>query len=59
MIRTTLTLVSALLLAACQPVVVDTSCTAFQPIYYSAANTPDNVKAQIRGHNAAWDRLCK
>lgn len=52
-------IVSALLLAGCAGRVVDTSCTAFQPITYSAAGDTEPTKAQIRGHNAAWQRLCK
>lgn len=49
------TLVSA---SSCQTV-VDTSCTAFVPITFSAkADSPETVE-QIRGHNAAWDALCK
>jgi hypothetical protein len=51
--------VSALLLAGCATSVVDTSCTAFQPITYSASQDSEATKAQIRGHNAAWNRLCK
>lgn len=59
MIRTTAIIVSALFLAGCAGRVVDTSCTAFQPITYSAAGDTEPTKAQIRGHNAAWQRLCK
>jgi hypothetical protein len=59
MIRLTATIVSALFLAGCAGRVVDTSCTAFQPITYSAAGDTEPTKAQIRGHNAAWQRLCK
>lgn len=59
MIRSTATIVSALFLAGCAGRVVDTSCTAFQPITYSAAGDTEPTKAQIRGHNAAWQRLCK
>lgn len=59
MTRTIATLVSVLLLAGCASPVVDTSCTAFVPLTYSAANDTPETKAQIRGHNAAWDRLCK
>jgi len=58
-IRTTAILVSALFLAGCGARVVDTSCTAFQPITYSAAGDTEATKSQIRGHNAAWQRLCK
>lgn len=50
---------SSLLLAACSPQVVDTACSAFQPISYSASGDTEETKAQVRGHNAAWDRLCK
>ena len=59
MIRGIVTLTSAMLLAACATSVVDTSCTAFQPITYSASRDSEQTKAQIRGHNAAWARLCK
>ena len=59
MIRGTAIIVSVLLLAGCAGQVVDTSCTAFQPITYSAAADSEPTKAQIRGHNAAWQRLCK
>lgn len=59
MIRGTAIIVSALLLAGCGGRVVDTSCTAFQPITYSASQDSEQTKAQIRGHNAAWQRLCK
>lgn len=53
-------ILASLVLAACVPAtVVDTSCSAFQPIRYSArGDTPDTI-AQVRAHNAAWDRLCK
>ena len=59
MIRGTAIIVSALFLAGCAGQVVDTSCTAFQPITYSASQDSEPTKAQIRGHNAAWQRLCK
>ena len=51
---------SLLLLASCAtgPTVVDTSCAAFQPITYSASQDSEATKAQIRGHNAAWKKLC-
>lgn len=57
--RSTAIVVSILLLAGCGGQVVDTSCTAFQTITYSAAGDTEQTKAQIRGHNAAWQRLCK
>ena len=53
------TALSALLLAGCAgrgP--IDTSCTAFQPITYSASQDSEATKAQIRGHNAAFRKLC-
>lgn len=37
---------------------IDSSCTAFQNITYSVHDT-DQTVAQIRGHNAAYDSLCK
>lgn len=60
MIRLT-AIASVLLLAACspQPHFVDTACTAFTPITYSAAGDTEATKSQIRGHNAAWGKLCK
>lgn len=51
-------LVLTLTAASCQTSVIDTSCTAFQPITYSASGDSEATKAQIRGHNAAWLRLC-
>ena len=53
------TALSALLLAGCAgrgP--VDTSCTAFTTITYSASQDSEATKAQIRGHNAAFRKLC-
>jgi outer membrane murein-binding lipoprotein Lpp len=58
-IRSTATVLSVLLLAGCAgrgP--IDTSCTAFQPITYSASQDSEPTKAQIRGHNAAYGKLC-
>lgn len=60
MIRTIAIVASALLLAGCpQPQPLDTSCTAFQTMTYSAAKDSEETKAQIRGHNAAWIKLCR
>lgn len=39
--------------------IVDTSCTAFSPITYSTIGDSGATIAQIRGHNAAYDSLCK
>ncbi|HKJ73894.1 MAG TPA: hypothetical protein VKA19_07235 [Alphaproteobacteria bacterium] len=35
-----------------------TSCIVFGPIRYSQNDTPE-TKRQVRGHNAAWDAICK
>ena len=51
-------IVFALLAGCAATSVVDTSCTAFQPITYSASQDSETTKAQIRGHNAAWKKLC-
>lgn len=35
------------------------ACVAFSPITFSAArDTPETIR-QVRGHNAAWDAICK
>lgn len=57
MIRS-IVIAASVLLAGCQTV-TDTSCTSFQPIYYSASQDSENTKQQIRGHNAAWRKLCE
>jgi hypothetical protein len=36
---------------------IDTSCSAFVPITYSAKDTPATV-AEIRAHNRAYDAIC-
>lgn len=60
MIRSIAIAGSALLLAACaRTEFVDTACTAFVPITYSATADSEATKAQIRGHNAAWKAVCK
>ena len=46
-------------LMGCGKTVIDTSCTAFKPIRYSASNdTPETVQ-EVREHNAAWTAICK
>lgn len=49
-------------LAGCQTTtptaVTDTSCLALEPIRYSLKDTPETQR-QVRGHNAAWNTLCK
>jgi len=52
-----ISLVGALLLASCART-VDTACTAFAPITYSAAADTADTVHQVRGHNAAWTALC-
>jgi hypothetical protein len=37
---------------------IDTACSAFSNITYSSRDTEPTV-AQVRGHNAAYDTLCK
>ena len=51
-------LASALVLAACSKT-VDTACTAFAPITYSASQDTETTVTQVRQHNAAWTALCK
>lgn len=48
----------SLMLTGCGERVVDTSCTAFTPLTYSAAGDTEATKAQVRGHNAAWSKIC-
>lgn len=58
MIRSTAIAASLILLLAGCARTVDTACTAFVPITYSAAgDTPETV-TQVRGHNAAYRAIC-
>ena len=50
-------IVASLALAACTKT-VDTSCTAFGPIDYSASRDTSETATAVRRHNAAWHRLC-
>jgi hypothetical protein len=59
MIRIIVTVVCASLVLASCTRTVDTACTAFMPITYSAANDTAETVTQVRGHNAAWVALCK
>lgn len=52
-------IVASLVLAGCVTTAVDTSCTAFAPITYSAANDTESTVTQVRQHNAAWVKLCR
>ena len=48
----------SLLLAGCTTTVVDTSCSSFGPITYSAKGDTADTVLQVRRHNAAWDAIC-
>lgn len=58
MIRLIAIVSSIVLVAGCAPAVIDGGCTEFVPITYSAAQDSEATKAQIRGHNAVWVKLC-
>lgn len=58
MIRTIAIGLVSLALAACATRVVDTACTAFGPITYSAVADTAETVTQVRQHNAAWSALC-
>lgn len=47
-----------LMLAGCART-VDTACSAFQPITYSASQDTEATVTQVRQHNAAWTALCR
>lgn len=58
MTRALAILLLPLALAGCWKT-VDTACTAFAPITYSArGDTPETVQ-KVREHNAAWVALCQ
>lgn len=47
------------LVSGCAPTVVDTYCTNYTPVSYSASkDTPETVR-QIQENNAVWRRICK
>lgn len=54
----TIAIACSLLLAGCTPTVIDTSCTNFAPITYSARDDTADTVLQVRRHNAAWDAIC-
>lgn len=58
MIRAAIAIAALLLLAGCGRT-VDTSCTAFGPITYSAGADTKETILQVRQHNAAWTALCQ
>jgi hypothetical protein len=55
----TIAIVASLLVAGCSPTVIDSYCLNVKPITYSAAGDTAETKAQIKEHNAVYDRLCK
>ena len=57
--KTSLTVIVGVLVSGCAPAVVDTYCTNYTPVAYSATkDTPETVR-QIQENNAVWKRLCK
>ena len=58
-IRLTATIAASLMLVGCGQTVVDTSCTAFKPIWYSPSQDSESTVTQARQHNAAWVALCE
>lgn len=52
-------IVLAASLTGCPSTIVDTSCTAFGPIQYSAMYDTEQTVTAVRQHNAAWRKLCK
>ena len=54
-----LTGIVSVLVSGCAPTVVDTYCTNYTPVSYSASkDTPETVR-QNQENNAVWRRLCK
>lgn len=51
--------IAGVLVSGCSPAVVDTYCTNYTPVAYSASkDTPETVR-QNQENNAVWRRLCK
>lgn len=57
MIRTIATIFSLLAFTGCTKY-VDTSCSAFTVITYSASGDTLDTQNQIIRHNAAWRAIC-
>jgi len=55
------TLASLLLVIGCTPKVeyVDTFCTSYVPVHYSASGDTAETKRQTQENNAVWTKLCK
>lgn len=58
MLIRTIAILASLQLTTCSRT-VDTACTAFQPITYSAAGDTVATVTQVRQYNAAWTTLCE
>lgn len=58
MIRSTVIAASLILLLTGCSRTVDTACTAFAPITYSATTDSPETVTQVRQFNAAWVALC-
>lgn len=56
--RAAIMMLAGALLAACSKT-VDTACTAFKPIRYSASRDSAETVQDAREHNAAWVALCR
>lgn len=54
-----LTGIVGVLVSGCSPTVVDTYCTNYTPVSYSASkDTPETVR-QNQENNAIWRKLCQ
>lgn len=57
--KTSLIATVGVLASGCAPTVVDTYCTSYTPVAYSATkDTPETVR-QVQENNAVWKRLCR
>lgn len=59
MIRTIAIVFASILLVSCGTQNIDTACTAFEPIDYSALADSSETVTQVRRHNSAWLALCR
>lgn len=59
MLKMTSLIAIAGVLASCTPAPVDTFCTSYIPVTYSASrDTPETVR-QVQENNNVWKKLCK
>lgn len=57
--KTSLIATVGVLVSACAQTVVDTYCTSYTPVAYSATkDTPETVR-QVQENNAVWRKLCR